>query len=109
MEQNVFKKSSQYEIYVGIKDKDSYEEILTTDDFRQILIEICNKKNIAFSLITQHGGYAHNKGYTTETSLRIVLINADYEEVKKLGEAVKNKVNTDTILISKTDIEFAYV
>ena len=65
-----------YEIYIGIKDKDSYLENITVEDFCKTLTEICAQKDIAFSLITQLGGYQHDWGYTTETSLRIVIIVA---------------------------------
>lgn len=104
-----FVRATRYEIFIGIKDKDSYQEMITVDDFRTMLGEICAEKQIAFSLLTQLGGYTHNKGYTTETSLRIVIIGADEEEISRLGEKLKRKVNTDTILITKSEIESALV
>ena len=105
----IFEKALRYEIFIGIKDKDSYQEIITVDDFRNMLGQICAEKQLAFSLLTQLGGYTHNKGYTTETSLRIVIIGADENEITILGERLKKKVNTDTILITKADIEYAFV
>lgn len=105
----IFEKALRYEIFIGIKDKDRYQEIITVDDFRNMLEQICTEKQLAFSLLTQIGGYAHNKGYTTETSLRIVIIGADENEITILGERLKKKVNTDTILITKSDTEYAFV
>lgn len=105
----MFEKGLRYEIFVGIKDKDSYEEILSVEDFKQILTEICTEKEIGFTLINQKGGYSHNKGYTTETSLRIVLIGIDEEEVYRIGDKLKRQVNTDTILITKAEIEYCFV
>ena len=102
-------KGVKYEIFIGIKDKDSYEEILNVNDFKNILTEICTEKQIGFSLLTQFGGYTHNKGYTTETSLRIIIIGADEEEINILGERLKKKVNTDTILITKAQIEYCFM
>ena len=101
-----FNKGTKYEIFIGIKDKDSYEELLSVDDFKDILTEICVEKQINFSLITQLGGYTHDKGYTTETSMRVVIIGANEAEIKKISEWLKVKINTDTVLITKTKIEY---
>ena len=92
---NIFNKGIKYEIYIGIKDKDSYEEILSVVDFKDILCEICTDKKINFSLLTQTGGYKHDKGYTTETSLRIIIIVIDEKEINLLSEKIKKKINTD--------------
>ena len=71
---NALEKGIKYEIFVGMKDQDNYEEFFTAEDFKEILTDICKEKEIGFSLLTQMGGYSHNKGYTTETSLRVIII-----------------------------------
>lgn len=109
MEDKLFKKGIKYEIYIGIKDKDSYEEILSVEDFKNILCEICSDSQINFSLLTQTGGYEHDKGYTTETSLRIIIIGIDEKEINLLAERLKKKINTDAVLITKTKIDYCFV
>lgn len=104
-----FKKGIKYEIFVGIKDKDSYEELLSVDDFKNILKEICVEKQINFSLITQLGGYTHDKGYTTETSMRVVVIGANKGEIKRIADWLKIRINTDTVLVTKTKIEYCFM
>ena len=39
MNDNQFTKGIKYEIFIGIKDKDTYEEILTVESFKNILYE----------------------------------------------------------------------
>jgi hypothetical protein len=109
MNDDKFQKGRKYEIFIGLKDKDTYDEIFNVDNFRTILSEICTEKQISFTLITQFGGYTHNKGYTTETSLRIVIIGINEDELVSLGEKLKKLINTDTILITKTDIEYSFI
>lgn len=109
MNDNIFKKENKFEIFVGLKDKDNYEELFTVEDFKNILSDICVEHQISFSLLTQLGGYTHNKGYTTETSLRIIIIGISEEEATTLGEKLKEKVNTDTVLITKSEIECCYI
>lgn len=99
----------KYEIYIGLKDQETYEELFSVDDFVKILSHICNNKKIGFSLTTQVGGYSHNKGYVTETSLRITLFGIEEDEVNKLGVLLKDVVNTDTIMITSEDCEFYFI
>lgn len=108
MEKYKFLRGLKYEIYIGIKDKDSYEEILSVEDFKNILCEICHAKEINFSLLTQLGGYRHGKGYTTETSLRIIIIGIDENEVELLSRRLKRKINTDAVLITKSEISYCF-
>ena len=101
-------KGNKYEIYVGLKDKDTYEEIFDPEIFASVLSKKCHRKQIGFSLTTQLGGYTHNKGYVTETSLRITLVGIDENEVKELGEYLKELINTDTILITSEPCEYSF-
>jgi hypothetical protein len=109
MSGDTFQKGIKYEIFVGLKDKDSYEEIFSANKFKEILAEICTEKQISFSLLTQLGGYTHNKGYTTETSLRVIIIGINEEELVQLSVRLKEMINTDTVLITKTDIEYSFM
>ena len=108
MKGNQFEKGIKYEIFIGFKDNDTYEEVLNVNDFKNILAKICTEKELSFSLVTQTGGYSHNKGYTTETSMRIIIIGAEEEEIILLGKKLMKIINTDTILITKTDIEYCF-
>lgn len=101
--------NKKHEIYIGLKDKDTYTEYFSIDDFKNILIGLCSDGEIGFSLTTQLGGYSHNKGYTTETSLRITLFGIGEDDVKKLGEALKKAVNTDTIMITSEECDYYYI
>lgn len=109
MNDEQFQKGMKYEVFIGLKDKDTYNEILNVESFSRLLSEICTEKKISFTLITQFGGYTHNKGYTTETSLRIVIIGINEDELVSLGEKLKKMINTDTILITKTEIEYSFI
>ena len=109
MNEQLLKSGEKYEIFIGIKDKDTYEELFSVDDFKRLLIRICTEKEICFSLLKQVGGYTHGKGYTTETSLRVIIIGANFEEITLLGEMLKKEINTDTILITKTEIEYCFM
>lgn len=101
--------SKKYEIYIGLKDQNTYIEKFSAEDFARILSEHCSKKKIGFSLTSQLGGYSHNLGYVTETSLRITLFGIEEEEMKKLAIELKKTVNTDTIMITSEETEYYYL
>lgn len=101
-------KTIKYDIYVGLKDKGTYEEYVTISDFKELLDTFCLTNNVAFSLVILRGGYAHNMGYVVENSLKVELINAPYETVLDLAKWLKQKINTDTVMITKEDIEIEY-
>lgn len=50
-----------------------------------------------------HHQYQHDK-----TSVRIILIGVSEEETISLGDWLKKKINTDTILITKSEIEYCF-
>ena len=104
----MLKKGFKYEIFIGIKDKDTYLETLSIDEVKDILKEVCRDKGINFSLLTQAGGYKHHKGYTTETSLRVIIIDIDEKEIISLVDILKRRINTDTIMVTKTEIEYCF-
>ena len=60
-------------------------------------------------MLTQFGGYTHNKGYTTETSLRVIIIGISEDELVALGDKLKQIINTDTILITRSEIEYSFM
>ena len=96
----MFKKGIKYEIFIGVKDKDTYLETLSIDEVKDILKEVCKDKGINFSLLTQAGGYKHHKGYTTETSLRVIIIDIDEKEIISLVDILKKEL-TPTLLWSQ--------
>ena len=105
---NKFEKKDVYNIYIGLKDQESYDE-LDINKFKELLINICHNKQIGFSMVKQIGGYKHKKGYTTETSLRITLLGISENEAEEIGKKLMNKINTDTILITNEECEFYFL
>ena len=98
----------KYEIYVGLKDQDTLNELFSPDDFAHIMSGLCREDKIGFSLTTQLGGYAHNKGYVTETSLRVTLVGVSREETDAIAGALKELINTDTVMITSEECEYEF-
>ena len=96
------KKSKQlkYEIIIGLKDKDTYEQMMPTSKFVEIVQSVCKRNNIGFSIHVMDGGYIHNNGtYIMEKSLSISLISITKEQAIKISEILKDLFNQETVIV----------
>lgn len=100
---------AKYEIYIGLKDRETLLEKYTIDDFASFLSKQFKNKKMGFSMNTQLGGYAHEKGYVTENSLRITLVGIEEDEVFELARIIKESVNTDAVLITNEVCECSFI
>ena len=96
------KKSKQikYEIIIGLKDKDTYEQELSTSKFVEIVQSICKNNNIGFSMHVMNGGYIHENGtYVLEKSLNISLIDITREQSFEIADVLKSLFNQESVIV----------
>lgn len=98
----------KYEIYIGLKDRETMLDRYTIDDFAKILAEECADKQIGFSMTRQLGGYAHAKTYIIEPSVRITLFGISEEDVFRLGERLAEHIGKDALMITREECEYFY-
>ena len=99
----------EYQIFIGCDDKHLKREYVPQKELIDIVVNFFKRNNVDFSLFKMSGGYTHGKGYTTETSLRIIIIGINEQEVKLLSQKLKERINTDEVLITKTEIEYCFI
>lgn len=94
-------KTEKYNIYIGMKDKDSLKQKFSRKDFINIIREVCANYKIAFSMHEVYGGYMMCNGtFVSENSLVLSISGFSKEQVFKLAEELRIKLNQETILIS---------
>ena len=99
-------KQLKYEIIIGLKDKDTYHQMLPTSKFVEIVTSVCKKNNIGFSMHVMDGGYIHNNGtYILENSLNISLVYITKRQALKIASILKELFNQETVIVleQKTD------
>ena len=90
----------KYEIIIGLKDKDTYEQILPTSKFISIVTSICKSNNIGYSIHTMDGGYIDNNGvYIQEKSLNISLMYVTRKQVLKIANILKDLFNQESVIV----------
>ena len=89
-------------IYIGLNDADTGEQIYETERYLEQLKEICRKYQLPFSIDVEQGGYYHEDGkYTEETSLVLLLSEADPEIVKSIAKDLCILFHQESILITE--------
>ena len=91
----------RYNIFIGLNDKDTLEKLCPPEEFVKIINNTCANYKIGFSMTKRFGGYTMKSGeFITEESLVISISGANKEEIFKLAEELRLKLNQETVFIS---------
>ncbi len=88
-------------IYVGLRDKDSHEQIFETEKYKDELKEICKSYHAPFSLQVIEGGYFHDDGtWVEENSLLITLIGVSRKTAYAIAKNVCSSFHQESVMIT---------
>ena len=97
-------------IYVGLNDAETREQLYDTEIYLKELKEVCKSHRAAFSVDVEQGGYYHEDGtYTEETSLVLVLIDAERDVVRRIAEDLRRRFHQESVLVTEDRIKGCYV
>ena len=97
-------------IYVGLNDGETRRQEFETGHYLGILKEICRSCHVAFSVDVEEGGYYHEDGeYTEETSLVLVLIEADPDVVQKIANELCARFHQESVLVTVNQIDGRFI
>lgn len=98
----------QYQIYVGLNDKDTKTQIVKTETALYMIDCIVTAHTDGATITTGKGVYTHDDGTKITENTVIITIN-DYmdnqvENVKETAEALKYFLNQESVLITATEL-----
>lgn len=97
-------------IYVGLNDADTKAQRHETGKYTNILKNVCRSYHVAFSMDIEEGGYFHDDGeYTEETSLILVLVDANRDIVKEIARDLCAFFHQESVLVTEDHIEGYFV
>ena len=97
-------------IYVGLNDSESRKQILETEEYVKVLKDVCRNCHTAFSMDIEEGGYYHEDGeYTEETSLVLVLVDAEQSTVCFIAKELCKRFHQESVLITEDSIRGCFV
>ena len=89
-------------IYIGLNDAQTREQIYETEAYVEILKDVCRSRHLAFSMDIEEGGYYHEDGeYTEETSLVLILVEADPDTVQAIAKDLCVRFHQESVLITE--------
>lgn len=99
-------KQLKYEIIIGLKDKNTYKQMLPTDKFVSIVTTVCKNYHIGYSIYTTDGGYIYNnKTYIEEKSLNIELLSITQKQALKIANILKEILNQESVIVLEQQID----
>ena len=97
-------------IYVGLNDAVTKTQLFETEKYIQILRDVCYAYKTPFSFDVQEGGYIHENGeYTKETTLVLVLIDADRKIVDEIARDLCVFSHQESVMITKEHVRTYFV
>ena len=97
-------------IYVGLNDAETRQQEYETEKYLDELKEVCRSYRVAFSLDIEQGGYYHEDGeYTEETSLVLLLIDADRDLVRRIARDLRARFRQESVLVTEDRIAGFFV
>lgn len=97
-------------IYVGLNDSETKKQKFETGKYLGLLKNVCRSYHVAFSLDVEEGGYFHDDGeYTEETSLVLILIDADRDVVREIAKDLCTFFHQESVLVTEDRIEGRFI
>lgn len=96
---------TSYVLYIGLNDKDTYEQSVATEDAQRIVTEICLSYAKGYTHMEAKGGWIDEKEQLTqENTLVYYLRGVDKADIKNIMDQIITELNQNSILLEeKTD------
>lgn len=95
----------QYIMYIGTNDKDNYEQLIPTDEAREIINAICEKHVEGWTSSDAKGGWIDEKGVLTqEATLIYTFNNVEEAQVIAIMDEILTTLNQNSILLERRDV-----
>ncbi len=102
-------KSTQYVMYVGTNDKDTYQPEHSQEEARDIVDAVCLKYFEGYTLQEATGAWTDETGAIThEYTLVCYFDGADKETVYQAADEVIHALNQNTVLIEENETAIEY-
>lgn len=99
----------KYTIYIGLNDKDTYAQIISTEDGIRMVNEICSRYVDGYTMQTAKGGWVDEKQILTEENTLIYsFYGVTDEQITQIMDDVLKELNQNAILITYGQENSAY-
>ncbi len=106
---SIYDPTEKYTIYIGLNDKDTYEQIISTEDGIRMVNGICSRYVDGYTMQTAKGGWMDEKQILTEENTLIYsFYGVTDEQIMRIMDDVLRELNQNSILITHGQENSAY-
>ena len=99
----------KYTLYIGTNDKDTYTQLISTKEAREMVNEICARYVEGYTASEAVGGWVDETGtLTQEHTLVYTLSGVTNEQVQSVMDEVLRALNQNTILVEYEAVQTVY-
>lgn len=99
----------KYTMYVGLNDKDTYTQLISTEDAEKKVSEIALRYVDGFTQLSAKGAYKDEDGIVTyENSLVFEFYSATEEQMKSIMNDIIRELNQNSVLIEKENVSYRF-
>lgn len=99
----------KYVLYIGLNDKDTYTQIISVEEAKKIINDICIKYADGYTVTEANGGWIDETGaLTEEISLVYTLSNVEETDVVSIMDEVLAALNQNSILVERQRTDSMY-
>ncbi|MGN1331959.1 MAG: DUF3574 domain-containing protein [Lachnospiraceae bacterium] len=99
----------KYVLYIGTNDKDSYKQVISTEEAREIVNEICIKYVDGYTASEAKGGWVDETDtLTQENTLVYAFYEVTEEQLVNIMEEILEALNQNAILVEKQEAIYTY-
>lgn len=96
----------KYILSLGLNDKNSKRQEISTLEAFKVVSKMCADKFGGSTIYESRGSYRHDDGTMVhETTLRIEICFAEFEQIKAFAQVLKVVFNQETILVEVQTVE----
>lgn len=96
----------KYTMYVGLNDKDTYEQIIPTDEAKSVIDRICLRYVDGYTIQDANGVWADETGKSThENTIVCYFSDTDSDTIYKIADEIIENLNQNTVLIETNHVE----
>ena len=102
-------KGLKYTLYIGLNDKDTYEQLISTEDAIEKANRIVAKHAGGYTQMTARGGWTNDDGSMGhENTMVYIIYDIDESSLKAMLDELLREFNQSSILVEEEDIPHIY-
>lgn len=99
----------KYVLYIGTNDKDTYTQLIPTEEARDIVNAICTKYVDGYTISDAKGGWVDETDtLTQEHTLVYAFYEVTEEQLLYIMDEILTELNQNSILVEKQEAVYAY-